>query len=75
MGSKLQVHIYDTEAEAQAAVDAINAGEGYPLANGHTSSYTQYHTGIVPGSYVIVADGVTRQYLTAETEIELQGDE
>lgn len=70
MGSKIQVHIYDTEAEAQAAVAAINAGEGYPLHNGHTSSYTLYHTGIVPGRYVIVADDITRKYITEETEIE-----
>lgn len=54
-------HVFDEEQAAIDAVETINAGEGYPIPGGLTTSYCTYYP--VATGFYIIADDITRKYI------------
>jgi len=69
MAFNISVFKFPTIDAANAAVAAINAGEGIPQSGAKTTTYAVPQT--QDGYYYLVADNVTRQYLTGEETITL----
>jgi len=66
----INAFVFDTEEQATAALATINAGEGLPVDEEHS---TQTYTVIKPHNdkWYIIADEVTTKYLTGAQSIEV----
>lgn len=59
---QLNVHLYNSEAEAAAAIDSLDAILAYPRGDAqHYAAYQPYN-----GKYFIIADDVTEGILLDE---------
>ena len=68
--ASIKAHIFATEAEATAAIDLINQGEGIPVSDDAvTRTYCEFQQ--LDAIYYIVADDVTKKYLGEPTDLEL----
>jgi hypothetical protein len=67
----IDVYLFDSEQQAQDAIETINAGEGIPVSpEATTRTYTVYEQ---YGDYwYIYADDVTRKYLGDPVRIEIE---
>ena len=67
----IKAHIFNSEQEANNAIDLINQGEGIPVSN---DSVTRTYCECISYEdiYYIYADKVTEKYLGEPTEIEIQ---
>jgi hypothetical protein len=72
--ASIKVHVFNSEAEAQQAIDLINEGEGIPISEDSvTRTYTEFQQ--FEGGYYITADEVTEKYLGTATDLELPNSE
>lgn len=62
---ELNVHLYNSEAEAQAAIDAINEALDYPRQGANT--YAEYKA--YKGQYYIIANDLTKEILLEATTL------
>ena len=58
----IKAHIYQTQAEAQTAIDMVNQGEGIPF-NENATTLTYMPIQQYENIYYIAADEVTEKYL------------
>jgi hypothetical protein len=68
--ASIKAHIFNTEQEAQQAIELINQGEGIPVnPEAVTRTYTEAQEN--EGRIFIISDEVTIKYLGEPTEIEI----
>jgi hypothetical protein len=70
----IKAHTFNSEQEAQQAIDLINQGEGIPVSeDAVTRTYCEAIA--YEDIYYIHADDVTEKYLGASVEIEIIHEE